>query len=531
MAGPNLPTDVGTGTTAGHFAHSNTANGLINKLDTTIGAATSGQVLSWDAGTGTYKPAAASVGSGASTGSANTFTAHQRFTSGVPHVDVSSSVDATGATDAGPALQTMIDTAPTGAKFNFPPNSKYRISTTVKVLGSRSQIHMEGVGPRSYNEADSGVRGPLLIADAGVTPFQFGDDTPSGVTYRGPLVRNITIREASDTKTAVGFDVRGVVNWAFENVNVRGFATAIKVDCGGQDASWGSIVNPMIYKCNRGVWALGADFAASEGNYSVDGWAFYLEPKATLQTVAKLTDCKIDGTGTGIVGGGVYSEAALLESKGVQMEFSTTNGQTGYKFVRDAVKHANSGKFNRVLGGSITGRSPSTSHVGIDIGTGCDETEIWGTKPNNLTTKITGDLSRARYAFAGEGVTSARAYASAHYSFLDAAGAALTSIAANSATVMRWTIDKAASTLQVKLAGTTSSDRFTVSDGTNDLLRVQGDGMVSLTGYEQFTEQGADPAAPSTNNARLFARDNGAGKTQLCVRFATGAVQVLSTEP
>jgi hypothetical protein len=41
----------------------------------------------------------------------------------------------------------------------------------------------------------------------------------------------------------------------------------------------------------------------------------------------------------------------------------------------------------------------------------------------------------------------------------------------------------------------------------------------------------ADPAAGATNNARLYSRDNGSGKTQLCVRFATGAVQVLATEP
>ena len=46
----------------------------------------------------------------------------------------------------------------------------------------------------------------------------------------------------------------------------------------------------------------------------------------------------------------------------------------------------------------------------------------------------------------------------------------------------------------------------------------------------EITEQTA-PSAPATNGARLFARDNGSGKTQLCVRFATGAIQVLATEP
>ena len=41
-----------------------------------------------------------------------------------------------------------------------------------------------------------------------------------------------------------------------------------------------------------------------------------------------------------------------------------------------------------------------------------------------------------------------------------------------------------------------------------------------------------DPAAPpKANRAVFFTRDNGAGKGQLCVRFPSGAVQVLATEP
>jgi hypothetical protein len=52
------------------------------------------------------------------------------------------------------------------------------------------------------------------------------------------------------------------------------------------------------------------------------------------------------------------------------------------------------------------------------------------------------------------------------------------------------------------------------------------------TFMSQFVEIGemATPAAPGTNRARLFVRDNGLGKTQLCVRFPTGAVKVLATE-
>jgi hypothetical protein len=55
------------------------------------------------------------------------------------------------------------------------------------------------------------------------------------------------------------------------------------------------------------------------------------------------------------------------------------------------------------------------------------------------------------------------------------------------------------------------------------------DGRVLTVKYHELVEIGT-PAAPPSNHARLFVRDNGSGKTQLCVRFPTGAVKVLVTE-
>lgn len=50
------------------------------------------------------------------------------------------------------------------------------------------------------------------------------------------------------------------------------------------------------------------------------------------------------------------------------------------------------------------------------------------------------------------------------------------------------------------------------------------------TGFMDFNEI-STPSAPSANAARTFSRDNGSGKTQYCVLFPSGAVQVLATEP
>lgn len=49
--------------------------------------------------------------------------------------------------------------------------------------------------------------------------------------------------------------------------------------------------------------------------------------------------------------------------------------------------------------------------------------------------------------------------------------------------------------------------------------------------YVDVPEQSTTPGAPSTNTARLFVRDSGAGKTELRARFNTGATQLIAVEP
>ena len=70
-----------------------------------------------------------------------------------------------------------------------------------------------------------------------------------------------------------------------------------------------------------------------------------------------------------------------------------------------------------------------------------------------------------------------------------------------------------------------------------DFAKAAGDSTLAfdvlnlgLAGYVDGVEISA-PSAPAANTGRLYFRDNGAGKTQLVVRFPTGAVQVVATEP
>jgi hypothetical protein len=77
-------------------------------------------------------------------------------------------------------------------------------------------------------------------------------------------------------------------------------------------------------------------------------------------------------------------------------------------------------------------------------------------------------------------------------------------------------------------SGTAAPDAQVWRQGT-EVLRF--DNPTGATGLGLELVKMTAPAAPGANMGRLFIRDNGAGKMQLCVRFPTGAIQVISTEP
>jgi len=57
---------------------------------------------------------------------------------------------------------------------------------------------------------------------------------------------------------------------------------------------------------------------------------------------------------------------------------------------------------------------------------------------------------------------------------------------------------------------------------------VYSAGVVYTTRFYELTEI-STPVSPIANRARLFAKDNGLGKTQVCVKFANGTVKILAT--
>jgi hypothetical protein len=96
--------------------------------------------------------------------------------------------------------------------------------------------------------------------------------------------------------------------------------------------------------------------------------------------------------------------------------------------------------------------------------------------------------------------------------------------------------------VNARAVGRDSVALFGDARGTNSFAllafgpcHVDGDvtilGRLFVTNAMTLEQTSNAPQAPNAGQARLFAKQNGWGKTQICVQFPSGAVQTLATEP
>ena len=95
-------------------------------------------------------------------------------------------------------------------------------------------------------------------------------------------------------------------------------------------------------------------------------------------------------------------------------------------------------------------------------------------------------------------------------------------IAWSSTTTVAGTVDTA---FHRDSAGVAAVDNGTA--GTYRDLKLRN---LIQTAYHEVAEMTA-PAAPATNSVRIYAEDNGAGKTRLMALFATGSAVQIAIEP
>jgi hypothetical protein len=87
---------------------------------------------------------------------------------------------------------------------------------------------------------------------------------------------------------------------------------------------------------------------------------------------------------------------------------------------------------------------------------------------------------------------------------------------------------------KVKLTNFAETSGLLLDVSTDSLVRLRNRADGADAGVQPqyvLMEEIADPSAPTANRGILYTRDNGSGKTQLVVRFPTGAIQVIATEP
>lgn len=84
---------------------------------------------------------------------------------------------------------------------------------------------------------------------------------------------------------------------------------------------------------------------------------------------------------------------------------------------------------------------------------------------------------------------------------------------------------------KVRLTGVKQEGRLGT---TYKMSRVDDSGNIvpdeQALDFLEFDEQASAPAAPATNAVRLYAEDNGSGKTRIVAKFPTGADVVLGTQ-
>ena len=94
---------------------------------------------------------------------------------------------------------------------------------------------------------------------------------------------------------------------------------------------------------------------------------------------------------------------------------------------------------------------------------------------------------------------------------------------------IKWTATNYAGTTDLALrrsaAGVMDIDNGTAATYRDLKLR-----NLLQTAYQEVTEMTA-PSAPATNSVRIYAEDNGSGKTRLMALFATGVAQQIAIEP
>lgn len=436
-----------------------------------------------------------------------------------------------GVADDTAAVQAAIDACIAGAAAKlYVPAGEYKITSSLNIVVGTAATESGFV-----IEGDANFQSKFTFSGSGYA-FVLGTGANNAPDAWYVILNNLAIFGANATPTG-GIKMDGCYFCRFENVAIKNFTNA----------------------SGRGIWMNSTTDVPNYHNI-IQHCYFRNIP----------TGIYIDG-GTGIGGNsnfirncwfGVHSNAAIYNNGGDTnvIEQSEFNGSTTTAIIMTGDADNNKVLFNQFDG-------PTTR---INIGPSCNQTQFIGnTGTGSVTDGGVGTLvafdKYHGYTYEGSGLNFGGTNNPTNIVPVTITMPASLSTRSftikNSAGTEKFYVDQSGNVYSAGSGTFNAATTITNTASNNDLLRIDNTGagasrIVKITqgagqsadilyannsggtkefaigpkGYIEMYEQ-TDPAAPSSNYARLYTRDNGAGKTQLCVRFATGAIQVLSTEP
>jgi hypothetical protein len=366
--------------------------------------------------------------------------------------------------------------------------------------------------PRSY----AGAGGQYVRVNAGATGLEFaavsgGSGTPGGSTTHvqfndaGALggTTGFTFDKVTSIGTIGTFAAAGkwLINYTTD-INVGGFPTQFQMTANPANAwlaayigaGFTSAAVAQAYGKTRGVDP-GTHGDLNAGD-TVGSFWFYASSGGAWRNIANQRVKNILGGGTSTPGG--------------MMTWELVN-TSGSLFVRSLVFYPEIGTGALLVGGD-TASAPNNVPARTLHGRFIDTT----TNTVVPTLLLQRDTSGTPAVGIGTGI---------EFSVLTAGG-----------------VNKIGATIEVAASSVTSSSeafnlkfRTMAAGALRDSLVINSANTVAVdslacTTFAEFTEM-VTPSAPAANKARLFSKDNGAGKTQICVLFPSGATQVIATEP
>jgi hypothetical protein len=457
-----------------------------------------------------------------------------------------------GVTDDTAAIQASIDAIVTaGGGKVFVPRGKYLVSSTIDLAAwyGAPAIIFEGEGYGPWNKdgvvATSEHTSLFVVATDGFNVFNIASTSQT-------VVQNISIRDTSGSRTSgaaiylerngdgIVSDDGNVTGVLIKQVGIKGFQDGIRAirlqtstidqvfieDCtrdgirlettaagGGTSVT---LSNCFVKECGQDNYSMYGMAYSAFVNCASDSstrHAYYLDGTTRNNTSISFTGCGAEGAGDD----GIHITASNFGVTIVGCGIGPTTGDGIYS----------AGQGVTIIGGKIQ----STTGFGINAASGDAVTAIGATFSSNTAgeTNSTAKMIQIRndeknFMLLGHNVQT---------------GATDSDLVLKNSSGVR----------SVNNAGTTSAD-YQIRSSTGDgwiygVPSSTADHTFAFAGTNrmQFEEENgaavirilgevsSDPGNPAANQARLYLKDNGSGKTQLMVRFGTGAAQVLATEP